>query len=93
MEILAFVHVADPYSEPRLGALLDDGRTVVDLEAAHFAMTEAPHPQLHSLTSFRQGGDHAREVAQRVVAWVRTQRPPGTTTSLERVRTLERTRA
>lgn len=90
MDIVEFVHQADPHSMHRVGAVLPDGRTLVDLQGGHFAMTGAPHPHLRDLATFQAGGDHAAKVAQSVVEWVSTQRPPGTTTILDAVRTVRR---
>lgn len=89
MEFVRFVSRADPFGRERVGALLPDGRTVVDLQAAHFAMTEAPNPSLRDARAFRTAGRHGMDLAARVVDWVQTQRPPGTTTTLDEVRQLE----
>lgn len=86
MDIVEFVHQADPHATHRVGAMLPDGRTLVDLQGGHFAMTGAPHPHLKDLTAFQAGGEHAAQVAKSVVEWVATQRPPGTTTTVDSVR-------
>lgn len=91
MRILTFVSRMDPLGHARLGTLLDDGRTVLDLQAGHFSMTGAPHPHLASAGAFERGGRHARDVARRVAEWVRSERPPGTTTPLDHVRVLRDT--
>lgn len=88
MDVVTFVLNADPDGMPRLGAPLPDGQTLVDLQAGHFAMTESPHPLLRDPESYRRGGDQAKEAARKVVAWVASQRPPGTTVAVERVRLL-----
>lgn len=88
MKVFAFIHAADPFPQPRLGALLPDGRTLVDLQAGHFSMTERPSPLLRDADAFASGGQAALEAARRVAAWVASQRPPGTTAPLDDVRVL-----
>lgn len=87
-DVVTFILNADPEGLPRLGARLPDGQTLVDLQAGHFAMTESPNPLLRDRESFQRGGDHARETARKVLDWVATQRPPGTTVAVDRVRVL-----
>lgn len=92
MEPTPFVLRADPYSMPRLGALLPDERTLVDLQAAHFSMTEAPLPAFRDMDAYRQAGEHADELLRKVVAWAASQRPPGVFASLDAVRILDEKR-
>jgi hypothetical protein len=87
MKVIRFVATADPNPSPRLGAPAPKGK-VVDLQAAHFAMTGAPHPALRDpegLLANGAGPDLVRKVAD----WALTQDAPGTTVPEERVRVLE----
>lgn len=85
-ELVRFVLTADPERMARLGAKLPDGATIVDLQAGHFAMRGAPSPHFRDTSSFRLAGAHAADVADEVVDWVTSQRPPGTTARVDDVR-------
>lgn len=88
MDVFRFVVKADPWREPRLGIFLDDGRTVVDLQAGHLSMRARPTPILRDVTAFRAAGAEAKRLCEEVRAWVASERPPGTTTDAERVEML-----
>jgi hypothetical protein len=90
MDVFRFVLKNDPWRSPRLGALLPDGQTVVDLQAGHLSMREHPSPWLRDVGAFRTGGAEAERVGEKVVEWVGSQRPPGTTAHYESVQVLER---
>jgi hypothetical protein len=87
MRIVPFVQASDPHHLPRLGAVLEDD-TLVDLQAGHFAMTGRPATLFADADAFARSGGAGVELAARVVAWVASQRPPGTTTTLGAVRAL-----
>lgn len=86
MRFVAFVVTADPPgAAPRMGAQLDDG-TVVDLQAARFAMRGSLDPAFADRDSFVAAGPRAAQAAREVVEWVRSQAPPGTTVAPANVR-------
>ena len=87
MKVIRFVARADPNPMPRLGAALPQGR-VVDLQAAHFAMTGAPNPTLQGPESLLANGG-APDLVRRVAEWALTQDAPGTTLAQEGVRVLD----
>lgn len=89
MDVVPFVHHADPDPQPRLGAMLEDGHTLVDLQAGHFSMRGGPSPWLRDKTTFESGREAARRVAEDVVTWVRSQRPPGVTARMQDVKVVE----
>lgn len=72
-----FVLKADPNPVERLGAHLADG-SIVDLQAAHMSMLGRPSPLFRDRTAFRLKNAEALRVAEDVLAWVATERPPGT---------------
>lgn len=62
---------------PRLAALLPDGETLVDLQAAHVALKGRTSPHLSSVGSFRLAAAYARELAEELVLYAARQaRPP-----------------
>lgn len=75
--IVVFVLRADPRGVERLGAHLPDG-SIVDLQTAHLSMRGRPSPLFRDRTAYRLASDEARAVARDVLAWVDSQRPPGT---------------
>ena len=87
MKVIEFVLPADPNPTPRLGAASRDG-LVVDLQAAHFAMTGAPNPSLHDPDALRASG-HGLELVAKVAAWALSQDAPGTTVARDHVRVLD----
>lgn len=87
MKVIRFVAHADPDPMPRLGAALPGGK-VVDLQAAHFAMTGAPNPHLRDPEELK-ASDHGADLVRRVAEWARSQDAPGTTVPQESVRVLE----
>lgn len=86
--IVVFVLNADPKGVERLGAFLADG-CLVDLQAAHMSMRGTPSPLLRDRTAFRLANDGARGLAREIVAWVETQRPPGTALKADLVRVVD----
>lgn len=86
--MVVFVLNADPKAAERLGAFLPDG-CLVDLQAAHMSMRGRPSPLLRDRTAFRLANDDARAVIQEIVAWVDSQRPPGTALRSEHVRVVD----
>lgn len=85
MKIVRFVAHADPLPEPRLGTVVDG--VIVDLQAAHFAMTGAPNPGLRAPEDL-QGRRDAGELVRKVAAWASTQDVPGTRVPQDAVRML-----
>jgi hypothetical protein len=87
MKVIRFVATADPLPTPRLGAAAASGK-VVDLQAAHFAMTGAPHPALRDPEGLRANGA-GPDLVRKVADWALSQDAPGTTIPEERVRVLD----
>ncbi|HUR67693.1 MAG TPA: hypothetical protein VM370_00475 [Candidatus Thermoplasmatota archaeon] len=75
--IVLFCLRADPHPVERLGAFLPDG-CLVDLQTAHMSMRGRPAPLFRDRTSFRLASEDARRLAREVLAWVDSQRAPGT---------------
>ena len=86
--IVVFVLNADPKAVERLGAFLSDG-CLVDLQAAHMSMRGHPSPLLRDRTAFRLVAKDAAALAREVVAWVDTQRAPGTALDAKLVRVVD----
>lgn len=76
-KVVVFVLNADPNPVERLGAFLPDG-SLVDLQSAHLSMRGHPSPLLRDRTSFRVANGEATRLVRDVVAWVDSQRAPGT---------------
>lgn len=72
----------------QIGALTEDGRTIVMLQAGTEAMTGKPSPYFTNMIAFLQGGAAARDQAQAVVAYVTDQRPPDAVVAKDAVRLL-----
>lgn len=75
--VFVFVLKADPHGVERLGGRLDDG-SIVDLQAAHLSMLGRPSALFRDRTAFRLRTGDAVKLAGEVLAWVETERPPGT---------------
>lgn len=60
-----------------IGALTDQDRTIVKLQAGALAKDNAESPDFRNMLSFLEGGLAARDKAQAIVAFVEEQRPPG----------------
>lgn len=88
MDVVRFVAHADPHPTPRLGAPLPGRGRLVDLQAAHFAMTGAPSPSLRDPDALRARAD-AAELVGKVVTWAAEEDAPGTTVPESAVRVLE----
>lgn len=86
--IVVFVLNADPKCIERLGAFLPDG-CLVDLQAAHMSMRGRPSAVFRDRTSFRLANDEARTLAGEIVAWVDTQRAPGTALKADLIRVVD----
>lgn len=86
--VVVFVLHADPHRVERLGAFLPDG-CMVDLQAAHMSLRGRPAPLFRDRTAYRLQTDAARTLAQEVLGWVDTQRPPGTALKPEMVRVVD----
>lgn len=68
-----------PRDEPgdvRLAALLPDGETLVDLQAAHVALKGRASPHLRSVASFRLAAAYARDLAEELVLYAARQASP-----------------
>lgn len=87
MRVIRFIANADPHPTPRLGAPAPEGK-VVDLQAAHFAMTGAPHPVLRDPERLKASPAGA-ELVRKVADWALSQDAPGTTVPRENVRVLD----
>ena len=83
-----FVLRADANARERLGAFLPDG-CIVDLQAAHVSMRGHPSPLFRDRTAFTLKHDAAQGLAMDVLAWVETQRAPGTALKAELVRIVD----
>lgn len=86
--IVVFILRADPRGVERLGAFLPDG-SVVDLQTAHMSMRGRPSPLFRDRTAFRIATADACTLAHEVLAWVDTERPPGTALKPELVRVVD----
>jgi 2-keto-4-pentenoate hydratase/2-oxohepta-3-ene-1,7-dioic acid hydratase in catechol pathway len=70
---------------PHLGALVDEGKNVIDLASAHLAMDGTVPVAMGSMQAWLDGGAQARERAQAVIEWVENTHPPRVTQPLEHV--------
>lgn len=86
--VVVFVLNADPKGIERLGAFLPDG-CLVDLQAAHMSMRGHPSPLFRDRTAYRVANADARKLAAEIVAWVDSQRPPGTALDPKLVRVVD----
>lgn len=86
--VVVFTLKADPNPVERLGAFLPDG-SIVDLQSAHLSMRGRPSPLLRDRTAFRIANAEACALARDVLAWVSTERPPGTALKPDLVRVLD----
>ena len=86
--VVLFALKADPNPVERLGSFLPDG-SLVDLQAAHLSMRGRPSAFLRDRTAYRLGGEGARAILHEVLAWVETQRAPGTALPAEKARLLD----
>lgn len=55
-------------AQPRAGALVDDGRTIVDLQAAHRTLHRKSSKHLGSVLAIIEGGDDALALARTIAA-------------------------
>jgi 2-keto-4-pentenoate hydratase/2-oxohepta-3-ene-1,7-dioic acid hydratase in catechol pathway len=60
-----------------IGALAEQDSRVIRLQAAHQARSGDAHPHLSNMLSFLQGGRAARDTAEGILDFVRSQRPDG----------------
>lgn len=86
--VVVFVLKADPKGVERLGAFLPDG-CMVDLQSAHMSMRGHPSPLFRDRTAFRISNAQALNLTREVVAWVTTERPPGTALASDLVRVVD----
>jgi len=73
---------------PKIGAMADDGRTIVILQAGATAMTGAPSPFFTDMLAFLNGGPAARDQALAVIDYAVGQKPPDAVVSIDAVRLL-----
>jgi 2-keto-4-pentenoate hydratase/2-oxohepta-3-ene-1,7-dioic acid hydratase in catechol pathway len=73
---------------PQIGAMAEDGRTIVALQAGAAAMTGAPSPFFTEMLAFLYGGAEARDQAQAVVEYATGQNPPDALVGIDAVRLL-----
>ena len=73
---------------PRVGVLLQDGRTVIDLQAAHQAATGAENPSFADMLAFLDDFDRAREAAARTLERMGPGAPAGVALPLGEIRLL-----
>jgi len=73
---------------PRIGALVDDGRTIVILQAGAEAMSGATSLFFTDMLAFLNGGAAARDHAMAVVDYVTGQKPPDAFVNVNAVRLL-----
>ncbi len=69
----------------RLGALIDDGRQIIDLSAAHLAMDGTVSAQVSHMMAWLDGGPAARDKVQAVIDWALSEKPPRVTHGVETV--------
>lgn len=73
--LVRFVPTEAP-DAPRLAALLPDGETLVDLQAAHVALKGRASPHLRNVASFRLAAAYARDLAEELVLFAARQSSP-----------------
>jgi 2-keto-4-pentenoate hydratase/2-oxohepta-3-ene-1,7-dioic acid hydratase in catechol pathway len=73
---------------PKIGALTDDGRNIIVLQAGAAAMTGAPSPFFTDMLAFLNGGPEAREQGLAVIDYAVGQNPPDAVISVDEVRLL-----
>lgn len=88
--VIVYTLKAEPNPVERLGAFLPDG-CLVDLQAAHMSMRGRPAPLFRDRTSYRLAREDACALAQEVLTWVDSQRPPGTALKPELIRVVDDT--
>ncbi|MCI0558662.1 MAG: fumarylacetoacetate hydrolase family protein [Nitrososphaera sp.] len=75
MKLLTFVLNSKQGSAPRIGALLADGSTLVDLRQAHKLSSEQDPLHFTDMLSFLDGGSAAREEAHQAVSFAEKHKP------------------
>jgi 2-keto-4-pentenoate hydratase/2-oxohepta-3-ene-1,7-dioic acid hydratase in catechol pathway len=76
MRLLTFRVPGDAQAAPRLGALLADGGTVVDLAAGCRLRQGAAPGWCADMLAWLDGGPRARDAARELVQWAHRERPP-----------------
>jgi 2-keto-4-pentenoate hydratase/2-oxohepta-3-ene-1,7-dioic acid hydratase in catechol pathway len=74
-----------PEPSPRLGALADDDRTVIDLQAAATARDGSPPRFFSDALSLLDGGEEALDQARAIIAFSDEQQPPDALHAIEEV--------
>ncbi len=87
MKLLTFSLLDDSAAARRLGVLSRDERMVHDLAAGAAAMGQAT-PAVLDMLGFLEGGEPAREEAQRISDWIARQQPAGCVHRADQVRWL-----
>jgi 2-keto-4-pentenoate hydratase/2-oxohepta-3-ene-1,7-dioic acid hydratase in catechol pathway len=83
MKLLTFTPHQESSGPPRVGALLRDANTVVDLQAASQRRAGKPSPHFHEMLAFLDGGDAARQEAEELLQYAAQQQPLGAVHSLD----------
>ena len=73
MKLVTFL---DENGAERIGALTDEGKEIVKLQAVALAKDNIESLYFSSMLAFLEGGQRAREKGQEIVAYVESQRPP-----------------
>jgi len=68
-----------------IGALVDDGNVIVDLQLGSVMKSDEESPYFTSMLAFLEGGPQARDNAQEIVEFVLDDKPPGTAIPLNSV--------
>jgi len=68
-----------------IGALVDDGNVIVDLQLGSVMKSDEESPYFTSMLAFLEGGPQAKDNAQEIVEFVLDDKPPGTAIPLNSV--------
>jgi 2-keto-4-pentenoate hydratase/2-oxohepta-3-ene-1,7-dioic acid hydratase in catechol pathway len=85
MKLLTFQLARSDPSQPRIGALLQDCETVVDLQAASRLMDGHSVDYFADMLSFLEAGQAARDAAERLIEFAANQRPEAATYRLDEI--------
>lgn len=67
MKLLTYILNSDDSRRERIGVLKTDGKTVIDLQAAHISMGGKETVYFNSMLDFLDGGDEAMELAKGIL--------------------------
>jgi hypothetical protein len=85
MRLVTFTSANGLQTEPRLGALASDSRTVIDLQQGFSVMSGQRSAYLANMLKLLDGGEQAMDEARHVVEFVESQTPPACLYSLNHI--------